>query len=78
MRINAARAATQMTADRPLPDPALIDAVDTRGDLALLRALVAELPDAPASCRDGVAVLRTRPDLVAISSGVRRKPLAAG
>jgi spore coat polysaccharide biosynthesis protein SpsF len=52
--------------------------LDTREDLALLRALVAELPDAPASWRDVVAVLRARPDLVAINSGVRQKPLAAG
>jgi len=52
--------------------------LDTRQDLALLRALVAELPDAPASWRDVVAVLRARPDLVAINSGVQQKPLAAG
>ena len=52
--------------------------LDTAQDLALLRALVAELPDAPASWRDVVAVLRARPDLVAINSGVQQKPLAAG
>jgi spore coat polysaccharide biosynthesis protein SpsF len=52
--------------------------LDTSEDLTLLRALVAELPDAPASWRDVVAVLRARPDLVAINSGVQQKPLAAG
>jgi len=52
--------------------------VDTREDLVLLRALVAELPDAPAAWRDVVAILRARPDLVAINSGVRQKPLEAG
>ena len=52
--------------------------VDTREDLALVRALVAELPDAPPAWRDVVAVLRARPDLVAINSGVEQKPLEAG
>jgi spore coat polysaccharide biosynthesis protein SpsF len=52
--------------------------LDTREDLILLRALVAELPDAPPAWRDVVAILRARPDLVAINSGVEQKPLAAG
>ena len=52
--------------------------LDTLEDLALLRALVAELPDAPPTWRDVVAVLRARPDLVAINSGVEQKPLEAG
>src|SRR5664280_753858 len=52
--------------------------LDTREDLVLLRALVAELPDSPPSWRDVVAILRARPDLVAINSGVHQKPLAAG
>jgi len=52
--------------------------LDTREDLALLRALVAELSDAPPSWRDVVAVLRARPDLVAINAGVRQKPIEAG
>jgi len=52
--------------------------VDTPEDLALLRALVAELPDAPPAWREVVAVLRGRPDLVAMNSGVRQKPLEAG
>jgi spore coat polysaccharide biosynthesis protein SpsF len=52
--------------------------LDTVEDLALLRGLVAELPNRPPSWREVVAVLRARPDLVAINSGVRQKPLAAG
>lgn len=52
--------------------------LDTPEDLILLRALVAELPDAPPPWRDVVAILRGRPDLVAINSGVRQKPLEAG
>jgi spore coat polysaccharide biosynthesis protein SpsF len=52
--------------------------LDTLQDLLLLRAVVAELPDAPPSWRDVVALLRARPDLVAINSGVRQKPLEAG
>jgi spore coat polysaccharide biosynthesis protein SpsF len=52
--------------------------LDTREDLALLRAVVAELPDAPPSWRDVVALLRARPDLVAINSSVKQKPLEAG
>ena len=52
--------------------------LDTREDLALLRALVAELSDAPPSWRDVVAVLRARPELVAINAGVRQKPIEAG
>lgn len=52
--------------------------LDTQEDLVLLRALVAELPDAPPSWRDVVTLLRARPDLVAINSGVPQKPLEAG
>jgi spore coat polysaccharide biosynthesis protein SpsF len=52
--------------------------LDTAEDLALLRALVAELPDAPQAWRDVVAVLRARPDLVAINAQVAQKPLDAG
>jgi spore coat polysaccharide biosynthesis protein SpsF len=52
--------------------------LDTREDLVLLRALVAELPDAPPPWRDVVAILRARPDLVAINAGVQQKPLEAG
>jgi len=52
--------------------------LDTPADLVLLRALVAGLPDAPPSWRDLVAILRSRPDLVAINSDVEQKPLEAG
>lgn len=52
--------------------------LDTQEDLALLRALVAVLPDAPPSWRDVVAVLRARPDLVAINANVEQKPVEAG
>jgi spore coat polysaccharide biosynthesis protein SpsF len=52
--------------------------LDTGADLALLRALVAELPDAPPEWRDVVAILRARPDLVAINANVGQKPLEAG
>jgi spore coat polysaccharide biosynthesis protein SpsF len=52
--------------------------LDTCEDLLLLRALVAELPDAPPAWRDLVAILRARPDLVSINSGVEQKPIAAG
>ena len=52
--------------------------LDTAEDLVLLRALVAELPDAPPAWRDVVAVLRARPDLVAINADVEQKPPEAG
>jgi spore coat polysaccharide biosynthesis protein SpsF len=52
--------------------------LDTREDLVLLRALVAELADAPPAWREVVSILRARPDLVAINSGVQQKPLEAG
>ena len=52
--------------------------LDTAEDLVLLRALVAELPDAPPAWREVVAALRARPDLVAINAAVQQKPLEAG
>jgi spore coat polysaccharide biosynthesis protein SpsF len=52
--------------------------LDTAEDLVVLRALVAVLPDAPPQWRDVVAILRGRPDLVAINSGVQQKPIEAG
>lgn len=52
--------------------------LDTAEDLSLLRAVVAELPDAPPSWRDVVALLRRRPDLVAINASVVQKPIEAG
>ena len=51
--------------------------LDTQEDLVLLRALVAVLPDAPPSWRDVVAVLRARPDLVAVNANVEQKPIEA-
>jgi spore coat polysaccharide biosynthesis protein SpsF len=52
--------------------------LDTAEDLLLLRAVVAELPDAPPQWRDVVALLRRRPDLVAINASVAQKPIEAG
>jgi spore coat polysaccharide biosynthesis protein SpsF len=52
--------------------------LDTWEDLVLLRALVTELRDKPPACSDVVAILRARPDLVAINPGVEQKPLEAG
>lgn len=52
--------------------------LDTPQDLVLLRALVAELPEGPQTWQDVVAILRARPDLVAINSGVEQKPVEAG
>ena len=52
--------------------------LDTAEDLDLLRALVVELPDAPPEWRDVVAILRARPELVAINADVVQKPLEAG
>jgi spore coat polysaccharide biosynthesis protein SpsF len=52
--------------------------LDTPEDLALLRALVALLPDSPPAWRDVVATLRARPDLVAMNAGVQQKPIEAG
>ena len=52
--------------------------LDTAEDLDLLRALVVELPDAPPQWRDVVAILRARPDLVAINADVVQKPLEEG
>ena len=52
--------------------------LDTAEDLVLLRALVAELPDSPPEWRDVVALLRARPELVAINADVVQKRLEAG
>ena len=52
--------------------------LDTAADLVVLRALVALLPDAPPEWRDVVAILRARPDLVAVNAGVKQKPIEAG
>lgn len=52
--------------------------LDTEEDYAALRALVAELGDEPPSWRDVVALLRRRPDIVALNADVEQKPLDAG
>jgi len=52
--------------------------LDTAEDLVVLRELVAELPDEPPEWRDVVAILRARPDLVAINASVVQKPIEAG
>jgi spore coat polysaccharide biosynthesis protein SpsF len=51
---------------------------DTDDDLRLVRAVVEELGDRPASLPEVVALLRSRPDLVALNAHVEQKPLAAG
>lgn len=52
--------------------------LDTAEDLVVIRELVAELPDEPPEWRDVVAILRSRPDLVAINASVVQKPIEAG
>lgn len=52
--------------------------LDTAEDAALLDALVAETGDRPPAWRDLVALLRTRPDLVALNAEVRQKALHEG
>ena len=52
--------------------------LDTVEDLVLLRELVSELPDEPPQWRDVVAILRARPDLVAINAAVVQKTIEAG
>ncbi|GAA1255238.1 cytidylyltransferase domain-containing protein [Oryzihumus leptocrescens] len=52
--------------------------LDTPEDLVLLRAVVAELPDRPPAWREVVALLRSRPDLVALNADIEQKPLEAG
>lgn len=49
--------------------------LDTEQDAALLAAVVAELGDAPVRWRELVALLRSRPDIVALNSDVRQKAL---
>jgi spore coat polysaccharide biosynthesis protein SpsF len=49
--------------------------LDTPQDAALLDAIVAELGDAAPSWRKVVALLRSRPDLVALNAAVAQKPL---
>lgn len=52
--------------------------LDTPEDAALLDAVVGELGDRPPSWRDVVALLRRRPDLVALNRGVRPKEIDEG
>ena len=52
--------------------------LDTAEDAALLEAVAAELGDRPPAWRELVALLRERPELVAINAGVRQKRLEEG
>lgn len=52
--------------------------LDTADDAALLEAVAAELGDRPPAWREVVALLRERPDLVALNAGVRQKRLEEG
>ncbi len=52
--------------------------MDTEEDAALLDALVAELGDRPPSWREVVALLRSRPDLVALNADVRQRTFEEG
>jgi spore coat polysaccharide biosynthesis protein SpsF len=52
--------------------------LDEPADAELLAAVVAELGDGPHSWRTVVALLRSRPDLVAINDHVRQKAIAEG
>jgi spore coat polysaccharide biosynthesis protein SpsF len=62
-------------------EPACADlrfTLDEPADAALLEAIVAELGHQASDYRAVVAVLRSRPDLVALNAHVQIKPLAAG
>lgn len=52
--------------------------LDTSADFDLLRAVVAELGDRPPAWREVVALLRSRPDLVAMNAAVEQKELSEG
>ena len=52
--------------------------LDTAEDAALIEAVVAELGDSPPAWRDLVALLRSRPDLVALNSAIEQKRLEEG
>jgi spore coat polysaccharide biosynthesis protein SpsF len=52
--------------------------VDTAADLTAVRAIVAELGTAVPSAHQIVALLRDRPDLVALNSSVMQKALSEG
>jgi spore coat polysaccharide biosynthesis protein SpsF len=62
-------------------DPACADlrvTLDEPADAELIDAIVAELGDDATSWRAVVALLRARPDLVALNAHVEIKPIAAG
>lgn len=52
--------------------------LDTPEDAALIEAIVAELGPGPLPWRSVVALLRSRPDLVAVNADIQQKPLEAG
>lgn len=52
--------------------------LDTEEDAAALEAIVAELGDRPPSWREVVALLRSRPDIVALNADVEQKQLEEG
>jgi spore coat polysaccharide biosynthesis protein SpsF len=52
--------------------------LDTEEDATLLDALVAALGDRPPAWRELVALLRSRPDLVALNAAVEQKALEEG
>ena len=52
--------------------------LDTPEDAALIEAVVAELGDRPPAWRELVALLRNRPDLVAVNAGIEQKRLEEG
>jgi spore coat polysaccharide biosynthesis protein SpsF len=52
--------------------------LDTAQDYELLKAVVAQTGDRPGSLRDIVALLRARPDLVALNADVEQKALEEG
>jgi spore coat polysaccharide biosynthesis protein SpsF len=52
--------------------------LDTPADAEFLDAVVAELGDKPPALREVIALLRARPDIVAINADVKQKVLAEG
>ena len=52
--------------------------LDTAEDAELLDEVVRLLPDQPPGWRDVVAVLRSRPDIVALNAHIEQKPLNEG
>lgn len=52
--------------------------LDTPEDAAVIESIVAELGDAPPAWAEVVALLRARPDVTALNSGVQQKKLDEG